>query len=175
MRFDRDYSESLVLRDGTPCVVRMVRPEDRHVLREGMAHYSSDSLYWRFMSVKNSLTEAELDYLTQVDGYDHFALVAGQNTPDGPVGFAVARFVRVPGSPDDADFALFVGDPYQGIGLGKAMMDRLVAAAKERGVKVLVGEMFAQNSRMFGLAKGLGLPVEWQVVGPVATCRITVV
>lgn len=174
MRFDAGYQEDITLRDGTPCVIRTIRPEDRHVLRRGMERYSADSLYWRFMSVKSELSESELDYLTQVDGHDHFALVAGQNTTDGPVGFAVGRFVRIPGRPEEADFALFVGDPYQGLGLGKAMMQRLVAAARERDIKVLIGEMFAQNHKMFGLAGSLGLPVTWDVVGPVATCRITV-
>lgn len=174
MRFDADYEENITLRDGTPCVIRTIRPEDRHVLRRGMERYSADSLYWRFMSVKRELSESELDYLTQVDGYDHFALVAGQNTEAGPVGFAVGRFVRIPSRRDEADFALFVGDPYQGLGLGKAMLLRLATAAQERGVKTLVGEMFALNHRMYGLAKSLGLPVSWEVDGPVATCRITV-
>lgn len=173
MRFDADYYETITLRDGTPCAIRLIKPEDRHLLRRGMERYSTDSLYWRFMSVKNELSEAELDYLTLVDGYDHFALVAGQNTPEGPVGFAVARFVRDPGRPDVADFALFVGDPYQGVGLGRAMLERLIAAARERDVRFFVSDIFAQNRRMHDLAASLGLAYNWEAEGSIATLTIS--
>ncbi len=174
MRYNADYYEALTLADGSACSVRCVRPEDREVFRRGMEQYSSDSLYWRFMSVKRELTESELDYLTQVDGIDHFALVAGMTTDHGRTGMAVARFVRVPGTDGEADFAVFVGDPYQGKGLGKVMLVRLVEAARERAVKVLVAEMFAENARMFRLVGSLGLPVEWRLEGAVTSCRITV-
>ncbi|MBS1709446.1 MAG: hypothetical protein JSS65_12095 [Armatimonadetes bacterium] len=175
MRFDADYIETLTLSDGQQCTVRCIKPEDRDVLRDGMARYSADSLYWRFLSVKKELSEAELDYLTQVDGHDHFALVAGRVFADGSrQGMAVGRFVRLTEWPDEADFALFVGDPFQSLGLGRAMFDRLVEAAREREIRVLVGEMFAGNTKMFALVERSGLPVDWRIDGPLAVCRIAI-
>jgi GNAT superfamily N-acetyltransferase len=57
----------------------------------------------------------------------------------------VARFVRLPEDPEIAEFAIVIGDPYQGDGLGSALMSRLAQAATGHGVKRLRGTMLAEN------------------------------
>ena len=56
-----------------------------------------------------------LSYLTEIDGDNHFALIAiERDRPDRLV--AVARFVRYRDRPTEAEFAITVHDPYQGRG-----------------------------------------------------------
>src|ERR1700723_1832427 len=92
---------------------------------------SPDSRYRRFFSGITELSPVMLDYLTEVDGYDHFALVATVDSLDlkAEEGVAAARFVRLPGEPEVAEAAVTVIDDFQGRGLGRLLLARLVDAA----------------------------------------------
>lgn|GEM_PF-3431580 len=67
-----------------------------------------------------------------------------------------------------AEFALVVSDAYQRQRLGRHLMQRLIAIARERGVKRLVGQVLAENRPMLDLLRSLGFspstPVEAQVI-----------
>jgi len=58
---------------------------------------------------------------------------------------AVARFVRTPEDSATAEFAIVVGDEWQGDGLGRELMGRLVDAAVTRGVLRFQATMLADN------------------------------
>src|SRR5512141_853673 len=91
-----DFREEHALRDGTRVVLRHVRPEDADTLRRGLTRLSPESRYRRFLEQVSQLTDAQVEYLTRVDGQDHVAI--GAVTPDGE-GAGIARFVRLPGEP----------------------------------------------------------------------------
>ena len=50
------------LRDGTPVLVRPVRPNDKDLLRQGFDRLSPASRYRRFLAPVDELSEAELRY-----------------------------------------------------------------------------------------------------------------
>jgi GNAT superfamily N-acetyltransferase len=151
--FDERYLEHATLRDGTEVRLRLLRPDDKQLLREGFERLSPESRYRRFFAFKSHLTEEELRYLTEVDGVDHLAIAAGRVNPDGSEeGLGVARFivVRPQGDGDGAgdrvaEAAVAVVDDMQGRGLGSLLLQRLIAAAKERGVQRFRGEMLGSN------------------------------
>ena len=68
---------------------------------------------------------------------------------------ADARFVRRADAPI-ADFAVAVADDWQGVGLGSTLIDRMLAAARRRGIVRLDGEVLAVNRPMLGLLRGRG-------------------
>jgi RimJ/RimL family protein N-acetyltransferase len=124
--------------------VREIRPDDKQRLSEGLARLSDQSVYRRFLGPKPSFSSAELRYLTEIDGFDHYALVAlPAGRPDLIV--AVGRFVRLPDDPLTADVAFVVADPIQGRGLGKQLARLLGDAARERGVHRFVADIQADN------------------------------
>jgi acetyltransferase len=53
-----------------------------------------------------------------------------------------------------------VGDAWQNRGLGRRMMARLIAIARERGLKRMVGQVLAGNDAMLELCARLGFEVE---------------
>src|SRR5512143_2691601 len=61
------YRLEVELRDGTPAVVRAIRPEDKDALRWGFGHLSPHAIYHRFFQAKRELTDTDLQYLTEVD------------------------------------------------------------------------------------------------------------
>jgi GNAT superfamily N-acetyltransferase len=146
VKLDRDYREVATLRDGTPVVLRLVRPEDKDLLARGFARLSPTSRYLRFFSPKASLTDDELRYLTEVDQIHHVAL--GASTLDGQDGLGVARLIEQPGEPGVAEAAIAVIDDMHGKGLGSLLYERLVEAARERGITRFRCEVLGSNTAM---------------------------
>lgn len=153
LRFDQSYSEFLTLEDGTRVQVRPIRPDDKGQLREAWERVLPTSRYRRFLSAKDHLTDAELAYLTEVDGIDHFALVAGSLEP--PRGLAVARFVRHRDRPNAAEAAIMVTDDAQGKGLGRQLLSRLAAAAQERGIDRFTCQVHRSNEPMLAFLRSI--------------------
>ncbi|MBI3681411.1 MAG: GNAT family N-acetyltransferase, partial [Acidobacteria bacterium] len=56
----------------------------------------------------------------------------------------------------EAEFALVVSDRFQGQGLGKEMLRRLIEIAKKEDVSILLGEISAENLTMQGMCRKLG-------------------
>lgn len=172
--FHDGWREEATLADGTTVVMRLVRQEDKDKLADGLARLSPQSRYLRFFTDKPRLTDAELRYLTELDQRDHFALAAALLEPDGSEGegIGVARFVRSPLEPDVAEPAVAVVDSMQGRGVGRMLMDRLVAAAAERGVRRFRTDVLAVNRPMKQLLAELSTNCRFVADGPVVTAEL---
>jgi GNAT superfamily N-acetyltransferase len=157
MTFDRDYREDIVLRDGSRVRLRAVRPLDKERLRHGLQKLSADTLVARFFAVKRHLSRRELEYLTEFDGTDHYAIGAVLLTADGSEGegLAVGRFVRLPDDATCAEPAVVVVDEWQNRGLGRILFDRLVDAARERGIRYFHAEFLPGNQGIQRLLEGI--------------------
>ena len=154
------------LSDGTEVLIRSIRPDDKALLVQGMEHLSPESRQARFLTAKPRLTSAELRYLTELDGLDHYALVAVlADRPDQLAG--VARFVRSTEDPLAAEAAIVVGDPLQGKGLGRTMGLRLADAARARGVRRFTATMLAENTAAHRLFAAISLRLETAHAGAV--------
>jgi GNAT superfamily N-acetyltransferase len=153
--FTADYVERVALRDGTEVVLRLVVPADKELLETGFHGWSPESRYARFLSMKTTLTEDELRYLTEVDQENHFALGAVKENPETgeKIGLGIARFIRLPDLHATAEAAIAVADEAQGRGLGKLLFLRLCAAAAERGLERFQCEVLGSNAGMAGLIK----------------------
>jgi GNAT superfamily N-acetyltransferase len=148
--FTRDYAEHAALRDGTRVVLRLIRPDDKQLLRAGFERLSPASRYARFLGPKVTLSDDELRYLCEVDQEDHLAIGAvREDDPD--FGLGIARFIRQPDRPDTAEAAIAVADEVQHQGLGSLLGLRLIAAATERGVARFRCEVLGSNASMAGL------------------------
>ena len=151
------------LKDGTPCRIRAIGPDDRDALLACFAGLSPESRRMRFFSAKPSLAESDLDFLTSADGRDHLALGAmrldawGQDVEL----LGVARCIRLGPDADASEFAISVVDAAQGRGLGTALCTHLVTAARRQGIRRFRCEVLAANAGMRALAAGLGSHVRW--------------
>ena len=92
---------------------------------------------------------------TQLDYNRELALIAVQERNDGETELGVARYVTNPDG-ESCEFALVVADQWQHKGIGSHLMNALMDAARQRGLKVMDGEILADNRSMRSLAKRLG-------------------
>ena len=141
-----------------PLLFRHIRPDDKGRLANGLAHLSPETRQKRFLMPKPRFSSSELRYLTEIDGFDHVAIVA-VSAEDPDLFYGVGRFVRWQDDPEAAEVAIVVADPLQGKGLGKRIGRRLVDEARERGVKrftaTLLGDNVAAHRLFASLSEGL--------------------
>jgi GNAT superfamily N-acetyltransferase len=100
------------------------------------------------------LTPSELTYLTEVDHVDHEAI--GAIHPATGAGLGVARYIRLPERPTVAEAAVAVVDDWQGRGLGRLLLDRLVTRAEENGIERFRALLIATNDAVRNLLAGIG-------------------
>jgi RimJ/RimL family protein N-acetyltransferase len=134
--------------------IRPIRPDDARALRAAYQRLSPRSQYQRFLASKPYLSEAHSRYLADVDGTNHHALVATRADRDDWI-LGVGRFVRLSDDPAVAEFAVVVGDPFQGEGIGTELVERLAAAARTRGIERFTATMLADNKPAHRLARRL--------------------
>jgi RimJ/RimL family protein N-acetyltransferase len=157
----RDYRAEVVLRDGTPGVVRAIRPDDKEALLWGFSQLSPHTIYHRFFQTKSELTEADLRYLTEIDFVNHVALVVDVEV-DGVVRLiGVGRFVREQGPPpqESAEVAFTVGDEFQGRGVGTLLLSHLATIARALGFRCFVAEVMPDNRQMLEVFEHSTLPI----------------
>lgn len=140
------------LRDGALIEVRPLTADDRELLQAGFDRLSPESRYRRFMGPMPTLSERDLDYLTQIDHHDHEALLAID--PATGQGVGVARFVRI----DDqtAEPAVAVVDDWQRRGVGTVLLGALAQRAREEGIERFCAPVLAVNSDAIAVLESLG-------------------
>ena len=133
------------LRNGTPILIRPIRPDDKRLLEDGLRNLSETSIQRRFLAPKTRFSRAELRYLTEVDGWDHVALVAESPTQPTRRLIGVARYVRLPDDPQAAEAAIVVADDFQRKGLGSLLVEELGRRARMRGISRFTATMSSDN------------------------------
>jgi acetyltransferase len=150
-----EYTAAFVLTDGTPVTVRAIRPDDAPLIVAMHATLSERSIRMRYFSLIRRLTAAWLTRLCHLDYDREMALVAAADGPAGPHVLGVARYSVDPAT-GAAEFAVLVADPHQGRGLGRHLLERLIAVAKDRGVRRLTGLVLRENRPMLHVVQRLG-------------------
>jgi acetyltransferase len=145
--------------DGSTLLIRSIRPEDASLEAAFVRDLSPQSRQLRFMSALRELTPLQLERFTRIDPAREVALVALGRDPQGlERQVAVARYV-VDATGRRCEFAIAVADAWQRRGLGKHLMERLIAAARRGGLEAISGTVLAGNEGMLALARRLGFTV----------------
>jgi len=144
----------VILRDGRSVLIRPIQPSDKAAMVAAFERLGEDSRYRRFFSPISHLSEAQLVYLTEVDHFQHEALVATQ--PESGAGVGVARYIRSAQDWAEAEVAVTVVDDWQGVGLGTALLERLADRARAEGVRRFTALVQAENERSLGLLRRVG-------------------
>ena len=157
--------KSLTLADGATIVIRPITPRDAAIEQEFVRNLSAESRYFRFMDALRELSPQMLSHFTNVDYDCHMALIAVMPAGPGETEIAVARYI-VAADNTSCEFALVVADAWQRRGVGAALMDALMDAARRRGLTIMYGEVLASNHKMLDLMRRLGFNVSHHAGDP---------
>ena len=148
------------LKDGTPIVIRPIRPEDEPLMVKFHETLSDRTVYLRYFSTLPLNRRVEHDRLVRIcfGDYDReMALVAEYKDPKTgePSILGVGRLSRMRAS-NEAEVAVVVSDPYQKQGLGNELLHRVVRVAREEKIDRISAEMLPDNLAMQVITKRLG-------------------
>lgn len=144
------------LRDGRWVRIRPITAGDKNAMVAAMDRMSPKSRYFRFHAALPRLSEDSLRYLTEVDQRDHVAWAVFSLDEPGRPGVATVRFVRDARNPAEAEIAITIIDEYQGVGLGRILIDTILLSAHEHAVEQLVGYVSPENERAISLLESAG-------------------
>ena len=147
--------DTMELPGGVTATIRPIRPEDAAIESAFVHGLSEQSKFLRFMFGLRDLTPAMLSRFTQIDYDRELALIAVIDTPQGEQQIGVVRYTTLPDE-ETCEFAIVVGDEWQGKGLARRMFTRLIEAARDRRLKVMTGVTLRENTRMIELSRSLG-------------------
>ena len=151
--------ERVQLPSGQDLVIRPIRPEDAEMVQTFVRGLSEQTKYFRFMQVIKELTPEMLVRFTQID-YDREMALIGVVEEDGQdVEVGVARYMSRPGG-DSCEFAIVVADTWRERGIGARLMRALMQNARQRGLKLMEGDVLTANTRMLALMESLGFRIE---------------
>lgn len=143
------------LDDGSEVTLSPLRPEDRHLLVDGLEQLSPESRFTRFGQGLGHLTDAELEYLSNVDQRSHVAW--GGSIDEDSAG--VGRYICLK-EDGIAEVAVTVIDGYQGRGLGTLLFQALAAVARHDGVEAFRFEVVPGNEAMERMTRGLDMELD---------------
>ncbi len=134
--------------------IRPLRPTDRDIYERAVIDLSPRSRYLRFLAPIPRPSEKLLDEMTNVDGRMHVASVA--LIPDGTRAVGVVRYVRSREDPTLAEVAIAIADDWQRRAIGRELIARTVAHARQAGLCGLYATTLRENAGAERLLRASG-------------------
>ncbi len=156
--YPHELEETIALKDGSQCLFRPILPEDEPALKHFIDRVTKEDLYYRYFSEINEFTHDDLANMTQIDYDREMAFVAVR--ADEIIG--VTRALSDPDN-TDAEFAVLVRSDLKGVGLGRQLLEKMIAYARAHGLTRLSGITMPNNRGMIALAQRLGFGIEVQL------------
>jgi len=155
--YPKDLEETFTLNGGRSVLLRPIRPEDEPAHYEFLSKVTPDDIRLRFFHLIRQLPHAEMARLTQIDYDREMAIVATAPKADGsgPETLGVVRIVADLNN-ESAEYAILVRSDQKGQGLGKKLMEKIVAYCRSRGTREVTGMVLRDNRRMLDLVHSLG-------------------
>ena len=157
--YPEGYRRPATLKDGTKALLRPIRPEDEPLWHEMLAVSSRESIRARFRYVFKETTHQMAIPFCFID-YDREMAIVAEVEQEGRK--KVAGVGRLVADPDvvNAEYAVFVADPWQNRGLGGLLTDYCLEIAQSWGIKRVVAETTPDNVRMIAIFANRGFAIE---------------
>lgn len=146
---------------GSELLIRPIRPEDGERLHAFYENANAADMRLRFFMSRREVPHSELARYSQLD-YDREMAFIALAPVDGTGRRAMVGEVRAVCDPDNrkAEFAIQVASAWQGKGLGRFLLAKLLRFLRERGTAEVVGQCLPENGGMAVLARHAGFEVE---------------
>jgi acetyltransferase len=154
----RPYPEELTtaaaLTDRRPVTLRPIKAEDEPLWLQMLEASSEDSRHERFRGGVRVGHELATRFCF-VDYDRELAIVAELEEGDDSRLIGVGRLVA-DADREEAEYAVLVADPWQGLGLSDLLTDRCLQIARSWGVRLVRAETAPHNSRMLAVLRSRG-------------------
>ena len=144
---------------GRTVTIRPIRLTDEAIEAEFVRRLSPQSKHFQFFGGVRELSPQAVKAFCTVDWHHSMAFIATLQEDGEETQIGVSRFA--PNNRDDVrEMAVTVADDWQDKGLGMLLTEKLIAFAKDHGVKELYSVELADNWAMRDLARDLGMTAQ---------------
>ena len=156
--YPKKYVAARRLRNNTRVLLRPIKSEDEEHFNELLKSLSVETIRFRFFEIIKDMSHETLTRYCNLDYDREIAIVAELQESNKPIIGAV-RLIVEPGG-KSGEFAVLVGDKWQGLGLGSRLMDLLAEIGKDMHVDKIYGYVSANNYKMLQLCEKKGFKLE---------------
>jgi acetyltransferase len=155
--YPSQWQRHIEVKNGWRVFVRPIRPEDEPLIHEFLRHVTSQDLRLRFFAPMKEFTHAFIARLTQLDYARAMAFVAFDEASGELVG--VVR-IHSDSVYENGEYAILLRSDLKGRGLGWALMQMIIEYARSEGLKIISGDVLAENTVMLAMCRSLGFEVK---------------
>ncbi|MCA9237263.1 MAG: bifunctional acetate--CoA ligase family protein/GNAT family N-acetyltransferase [Planctomycetales bacterium] len=170
----RPYPEEFVrparLPDGGEVVLRPIKPEDVPLWQELLGGCSVETRHKRFGCLFKQITHEMAARYCFID-YDRELAIVAEVLERGERHFAGVGRLVADADHTNAEYAVLVGDAYQGRGLGSLLTDYCLEICERWGINRVFAETTPANARMTRIFRDRGFRVEGEATGEVVLVR----
>jgi acetyltransferase len=155
--YPKQWERRTTTADGTPLLLRPVRPEDEELLRQFFTRVSPDDLRLRFFAPVKDFGHAFIARLTQLDYARAMAFFAIDESSGELVG---GVRIHADANYQAAEYAITVRSDQQGRGIGWLLMHMILEYARAEGLRRIKGQVLRENTTMLAMCAELGFHAE---------------
>ncbi|MFN7936222.1 MAG: GNAT family N-acetyltransferase [Bryobacteraceae bacterium] len=172
-----EYVTEWQMKNGETVVIRPIRAEDEPLIARFHETLGERTVYFRYLSALKLSTRIAHERLVRICFIDYARQMALVVEREGEI-IAVGRLVKDPQAyargKKEAEFALVVSDHFQGQGLGKELLRRIIDVARAEGVETVFGEISSENMTMQGICRSFGFQIKRDLEDTTVMARLRV-
>jgi acetyltransferase len=157
--YPNKYVENWTMKDGRQVVIRPIRAEDEPLMSKFHEGLSDRTVFMRYLSpmlLSDRVAHERLARMTHNDYDREIALVVeGEENGERAV-FGVARLSKLRGAEDEARLSMLISDRFQGQGIGKELIKRIIDVARNEQIKHIIAATAPDNEAFINLCRKSG-------------------
>jgi acetyltransferase len=153
-----NYSFDWKLKDGRKVAIRPIKPEDEHLLDELFQSFSDATMRFRFFQLVKEMSHDMLTRCCNIDYDREVAMIAECGEGTRKI-IGVSRLILQPDG-KHGEFAVAVGDRWQGLGLGSKLVDSIIQIGRGMGLESISGDVMTENLKMIQLCRTKGFKIQ---------------
>jgi acetyltransferase len=171
------YVAPWTMKDATVVTIRPIRPEDEPAMVRFHETLSERSVYLRYFHLMNLEQRTQHERLTRICFIDYdreMALVAERRNPETGESeiLGVGRLMKVHGC-SEAEVAVLISDKWQGRGLGKELLARLLIVGADEKLSKLTADILPDNREVMRVCEKLGFTLKHSLDDEVVRAEFT--
>ena len=148
--YPEEFLRRVQFKDGSEAILRPIKPEDEPMWHALLQRCSPETIHQRFRYMFKATTHEMATRFCFIDYDREMAIVAERAGPGPRELLGVGRLVA-DAHHTSAEFAILVGDPWQGIGVGSQLMDFCLEISRVWGLRRIQAQTATDNQRMLAM------------------------
>lgn len=154
-----EYIKFAKLNDGTPIILRPIRPEDELQMINFLSQLSKKSILNRYLKAFNYDELIAKERLVRIccNDYDREISLVAELKKDGKSEIlGIARLIKSSGADKHGVVSLIVKDKWQNKKIGSQLLRNIIEIASEENLSLIEAQILKDNQSMINMCKNFG-------------------